>query len=411
MLKDYKIANYSFGVVCAIFIFCPLLSLPWIINGCYNNKKKYYLLASFFMGICGLILYLPINDQYRYATEFYNLKGQPWITYYILGAANGKIDFIVNGLMYLANSLNLPFGFIRAFLTSICSYLFLLLYDYSCNCQNNISNKQRKLFLWLIFLLFPITNICGGLRYPTGVCFAIYVFVKRDIFDKKIWTDYLLLILSILTHTGIIIAIALYFISFIMPTKLAKSNYVIILITCLVLSSSFYLIIQYLPLPSELAEYAQKYTEGKFANPEYLTSGLNIVGLIQIFLMFYGNITAVIIPILIRYKYIPHTKFLYLLLLFYALTLNMFSLNSRVGIFITIFGGFAIICFWKSKIKTVMACLLSVAIILQVIGWRKFNYLKYEYFLMPIVYLSGADHDEKWIEDNVNEEGTIKDYW
>lgn len=411
-LKKHKqLIKLSFGVVCLIFILCPIATLPWIINGCYNNKKKYYILASLFMGICALILFLPVGDQYRHAMNYYNLRGQPWIVYYLLSIANGQIDFIVNGILFIANYYDLPFGFVRAFLSTVCAYLFLLLYDDFCNCSIQTNNKYKELIFWVIFFIFPLSSICSGLRFSTSVCIVVYVFVKWNILKKKKITDGLFLLLAVLIHTGIIIAIIVYGVSCIVSMRINKKIFIFLLIVCFFISSSFYLILEYLPLPSLLSDYVQKYTDGKFANSEYITSGSNIIGLIQTYLGLYGNLLTVVIPILINFKYNSGTKYLYALLILYVLTTNMFSLNGRIGIIIIIYGGFALIRFWRKDIRKVLISLVCIAVVMQVFNWKKLKYPNYRYFVYPIVFIADADYGYKWMEENVNEEGTIKDYW
>lgn len=402
----------SFGVVFVIFLICPIASLPWIIKGCYSHKKKYYLLASLFLGICALILNLPIADQYRHAITFYKLKGQPFITYYMLSVAIGKIDFIVHLLMYVVNELGLPFGTIRAFLVSVCSYLFLILYDEFCKEYKQIKYTDKKLYFWYIFLLLPIASICSGLRFATSVCLVVYVFTRWDILHKSNLFDYLIIIISIFVHTGIFIAIMLYLLKFLVPNNLNNKNlFLLIVFISLLFASSAFIILQYLPLPYPLNEYVEKFTDGEFANSDYVTNGLNIIGFFQVYLSLYGNLFIIILPLLLKYHFNKNTKYGYLLIILYSLTINMFSLNGRIGMILIIYGGFMILKYWKKYVRKVAICIFVVICILQVINWRKLKYYHYSYFALPIPCLLHADYDEDWINKYVNEKGTLKDWW
>lgn len=405
-----KLPKLSFGVVCLLMVICPILSLPYILSGCYNNDKRYYYLASLFIGICALLLFLPTADQYRHAIRFYALKGEPWSTYYFMSVANGQIDFTVNYLLYLVNAYNLPFGVVRSLLTAFCSFLFLLIYDFFCT-KFNYTNKEKKYVFWLIFLVFPMSALCTGMRFAASICFILYVFCRWNIFDKKNLLDYLFLLLAIFTHTGSLIPLSVYVLSKFIRDKLPFLIYNIVLISALVISTSFYLVLEYLPLPEVLSDYVQKYTEGKFANSDYVAAGANLIGLTQIYLGLYGSLLSVVSIILFLYKYNKETKLVYLFIVLYLLTLHMFSLNGRIGIVITIYGTFMIIYNWRSQIKLLTIVLLCITIFLQLFTWRKIKYLNFEYFFTPVVFVLHGDYRQDWIEANVNEEGTIKDYW
>lgn len=409
-LKRKLLPEISFGVAVLLFVICPLLSLPYIIKGCLRNEKNYYFLASLFMGLCALILFLPIGDHYRHAVEFYRLKGESWSIYYLSSIMNGQVDFLVYGLFYITNSYNLPFGINRAILTSLCSFLFLSLYDQFCR-QCNYSEKEKKWILLLVFMLFPMSSICSGMRYATGICFIVYVFTRWSILNKRNFGDYIILVCAVFTHTGCLIPIILYVISMFISNKISRFNYFVYILISFILSGSFYLLINILPLPDVLASHVDKYVSGEFSDSGYLTSTLNIIGKLFIYITAYGKFIIILYVIIKSFKFNSESKFIYILILSYVLTINIYSINGRIGFIILLYGGLNIIMLWKKYIKKVSILLSLVSIILFMFSWRYIKYYRLEYFVIPVIYSFNADYDEKWIEVHVNEEGTIKDYW
>lgn len=403
------VPKYSFGVICLIFIVSPALSLPWLIKGCLERNKKFYILISIFVGLAGMLLFPPIGDQYRHAMYTMALKDKPWEEYITSNILTGKIDFILPLLEYFINNLNLPFGYIRAFLCFVCALLFLYIYDQVCHIKNLNSSKDCAPILILTFLVFPMNAICTGMRMGVSICLMVYVF-SRWIFFKKhsIW-DFIIIILAIFTHMGSLMYLFFYLASKLIIKKTDKLVFVQLLLVSIALSSIVYMVLNFVSLPSPLNEYFKEYTTGKFADNSYITNSLNIVGLIHLFLNLYSKIILIGYYLLNRYNMNRYTRFAYILFIIYCLTIGMFSLNNRIGIFFIIFSSFTI-CVRYINYKKFIKLMAYIFIISSLFSWRFFVNVRYKSLFLPFLMAINNDYDEQWIEKNVSDDGGFKIY-
>lgn len=407
--SQFRFPHISYGLVWLIFFISPILSLPWIIRGCYLNKRPYYIIASLFAGLCGMLLFPPIGDQYQHALTFYSLQGYDWNDYMVKTLLQGRIEVVLNSVMFLFNKIGLPFGYIRLLFSSIICYLFLLLYDSYSNIEK--SQKAKKLIFLTLFLLYPIAGLCSGMRYVFAICLVSYVFGKWQLFHKHSWIDLILIIIAFFTHIGCSIPISIYILSNCLPNRINRGIYILILIISFILSNSAFKILDYIPLSSELNDYVSEYATGKYTSSEYVSQGLNFLGQFKMYVSVYGSILVIIYIVLYRYIYNHSTKYLYVLIIGCALTSSMFSVNGRIISVAVLWGGLTILRYYTHYRKVLCLSLLSIFLFINILNWRQTLSTKYIYLFSPYIVAMNSDYDLNWIQTNVNEDGILRAYW
>lgn len=405
MQKDELRILFKSNFFCWIlFACCPILAMPFVIEGAYKNKINSYILFAIFMGLCSMLIIFPFGDLYRHALTYYELGMYDWNDFKLYLEFNFKIDFLLQLIDYFFIHNEIPFGYIRFFLVSISYFLHFKLYDLFCR-QYTISNSEKKIVFWFLILIVPFSAISIGIRFGFAIVLFSYFVCKRYWFNHKSAFDFTYIIVAVFFHFATIIFLTLLLLFKIGIYIKNKKTFLLIFFLLFILSNSLGGVLYILPIDERLAEYLLNYTEGSFADTSYL-AGLNIFGLLPLILNYILNIFLMFL----FYKYIPinrKSSLIYNTFLLFAATSAFFSLNGRIA---TVFYLYAVVYLLKEisiqKMKILFFVYLLGVIISVSLTWRRYSINKWTYLFTPVLVSFQQDYDLNWIYQHIDSTGS-----
>lgn len=396
--SQWKILLNSSYFAWIVFFFCPILSFPLAINGCYRNRKSAYLLFSLLMGLCSLLLYPPRADSYRHYLDFVEVAELSWEELLFYLSFNIKVDFLLYIFEYLIANINLSFGYIRVSLVIIAYLFYFCLYDFFC--QSSVGKVvNRRLLFWLVILIVPIAAISSGLRYGFAATLVSFFICKRYLFRKSSVFDFVVLFVAVFFHFGVVMVIPLLLLRTFNAYIKNKVLFITIFVTLCFISNTFSFIVSILPL-EELGSYIQNYTEGKYSDSSYLSGNL----------FFWMPIVCnYIVQFLILFLFIrkvpcnKDTSLVYNLFLLWAFTSSFFAIAGRVMFFFALYGLLFLIPYMNvNTLKRFCVVYAGNIVLGLIIGWRIHTITYWPYLFSPVPISFAKDYEDKWVQENID---------
>jgi len=153
----------------AWLLLCPLLALPYIVWGIYQQRRGAMLLFSLLLGIFAYISF-PSEDLYRHYFIYTFLAVRPISTI-------GWIDITLNGMIpyvyWIMSHTGITFGWIRFTELTLGFYLFSRVFSFLMD-QQGYSKKERFMRFILFFLFFDFLYTTMGVKFGFALCLYIY---------------------------------------------------------------------------------------------------------------------------------------------------------------------------------------------------------------------------------------------
>lgn len=255
-------------------------------------------------------------------------------------------------------------------------------------------------------MVFPMAAICSGIRFGFACCLFCFVMAKWYVLDyKKTLGDYLILIVSVCFHTSMLMFIATWLIGYLLvPNHISKKLLYLIFGGALLIAPLFYLITEYLPLSSELHNTVLRYTEGENSTADYAIAGANVFGMLKFYLGSYCLQIPIVIMIIYKLPFNYNTKLIYLLLILWCLTFQMFAINGRVMSCVVILGSFYLIK--RIKLKSIfISYMICIFFFSTLLNWRVTLNSKWYDLFLPIPVTIHDDYSYNWIMEHNDDNG------
>ena len=389
--------------LCAFFLLSPFLSFPYLIHQSIKNNRLAQTCLCLCLGTISMIMVPPQGDLYRHAITFHQIEElQSLSELGLFITINKKFDFLLYLLEFVVAKLSLQFGIVQFTLISIAYGLFFHLYNIECE-QTYLSNQRKKYLFLIILFSVPFIKISIGLRYAFACVLIVYFIIKRDVLHINSPFDFFLLLLAVCFHFAVSLICVMLILRAVLPC-LKKSMFIFLIISLFCISTlSSYLILS-LPMPEDLASHVQEYTaEGKYADDSYLPAR-NFFGMMPD--LIHTLIVYFFIFLLIRKVSITdETKVLFYLILLFAFTFPLYSINFRMSIVISIIGAFFIYKYKKGICKSIIVLFMLQAFTSSLLPWRTWSTMHWQYLFAPFPLSLRVDYDENWIDKNINNEG------
>lgn len=387
-----------------LFLFSPMLSLFSLFRECYNNKKYAYILISIFFGLCAMLVLPPKGDSYRHALNFFKIQNYTWYDFQMFLSSQIKFDFLLWLLEFVYAKIGFTFSFVKFTLVFIGYILYLNIYDSLC-IHIYKTPKQRCYCFWIILLIIPCMSIAYGLRYGFAASLVAFVVSRWYVLRKYDWWNFVLLIVALFFHFGILMILLLLVAVKFAPNSMTKWMFCLLMGFSMLVSESLNLIVQYIPFSQDLHDYLLTYTEGEWKDASAL-SGFNM------FFWFPIIAKQYVLQLIILYytlRYLPYnrnTKFLFWLFILWTFSSSFFAINQRVGVLIPYVGGVFLLYYIGIR-SMLLKSLLITTIFINVMDWRVYTVNHWYYLFAPVPVSIVTDYDEDWVDKNVTVEGSL----
>lgn len=400
-----KINNiYLSSITILFFVISPFLALFLIIYGIYNrNITSYFFFAVF----CGLLAYLtaPTGDLFRHTIEYYYLRYSSIPTIF-----TSYSDYITQILAYILVVNNIPYPFLRFFLTTIAYCILFYLFNYYID-TSYLNYSKRDIFLRfvLLFIISDFFILVIGVRYRLAAVLFILAYHCFVNLHKNI-LGLLILLFSVFTHSSFILFSIILFV--ITQFKFDKKKAIILLIISFIIGYFLSSMIIMLFNGSGLL-YSNYISDGKWGTSRYDTIE-NVYRKIEY--VFNRLIYIFIVFILIKNYYNKSditSRFFYACFLSFCL-LNAFATPSERILNLNILFSCYYIMHNESinkikndKVFSLVSKILIVFFVVRVLGFST-NIIASEYqrIIQPIYYIFKFDFDQKWIINNLDSNGS-----
>lgn len=400
---NFRIHKININTIftCLLFVFSPLLALPFIFVEIYNNKRYAFSLLSLFMVFVAW-LFPPIMDLYRHYLQFLDINGDPASLNNIV---EDKLDFILYYVNKFYGWLGLPFEFVRATFVFI-SYeiLFWIYRDLIKKFPNSKKNNFVIFIIWL--LASPLLGLTIGIRQAAASCFFILGLYLIN-FKNKL--GYFWWILACATHYSFILYIIPYIFFFIYRFKISnKKIFFISLLILIFINPLLFEKIASLPfIPLQIRGAIMAYLFGEWSQNRLGDRNFNYLIL---YIISYLPTWLLILNSFIAYsknQFVNITKYSLIFLLFY------FQISHIVGgRFTGIFDYIALFAFFvnfNSYKKYWKLFLISTFLITQwgqFYSFRREIKLSYENrIIMPIPVILMTTYSSQWVFTHIDDEG------
>ena len=354
---------------------------------------------SIFMGLLSICFVPPRADLYRIYLAFDNIRTSPLN----MVIDNLRFDFILPFIQYLISHVGLDFEIVRLVAISLPCYLFIKLY-------NGLSSKyilNNKLLFAVCILSFPFMEISLGIRHGVAISLISYTLIKKYLVGYKLnIVDCLFLILAPCIHFGTFWYSLIIIISDFLPNRLPRPILWIVLISCFFTSMYIDEILSVLVFNDASSQIVSHYsTEGAYGTrfifhnfigsiPEYYSISLT-----------YFLIIATILSL----PYNRQTKVLYCIIMIWLLTHSLYTLNSRISnvILVSFPLFYAII---THRVSLVFRLLILGALFTAIINWRAYTVSNSLHILYPLPFILMFGYDNQWLNENVDQFGTLYIY-
>ncbi len=240
------------------FLFFPLYTTPWIIQGMIRLQKWAYILWAVFMGLLG-ILYPPTGDFYRYQMDYYTSLKLDFNTFiYFAGL---KFDYILSFLSYYLGVFNLNFDLSR-FIYNFIAYCLLgkLFMDLIQDNPNLYGSTKMRFRILILLFSFSIPTYL----YRYGLSTAMFLYGAYYVSVRGQRTKWVFIILAVLNHFSFIVFLAIFIFHRFTFFNWKKSVVIGILIFSLFFSAIDVSSIFYM-LPINIIERYSIYIDGYYA--------------------------------------------------------------------------------------------------------------------------------------------------
>lgn len=202
-----------------LFIFSPILSLPFIFYGIFHKSRVSFLLLSILIGLISFGFFPLETDDKKYYIYLFDTFQYMSFNEFLYSFLKEKPDLIFYCILFLVAQLNLSFGFFSFFVTSITSYLILNVF----NKQSYYIIDKKKAFCFFIMAFFFLspTDLFSGMRNYLSIAFIFTSFYFFIIENKRV-KSLVFLILSVLTHFSSALFVLVYLFYLFFNSKAVK---------------------------------------------------------------------------------------------------------------------------------------------------------------------------------------------
>lgn len=388
-----------------LFFLLPLYSLPFIIIEMMNLKKWAFILFALFMGLIG-ILWPPTGDFYRYTIQSYAYKDLDWIQFWFMAIL--QRDLMLPIVTWITGELNFQFDITRFIYNFWGTYLLGMLFLDIISINPKLKEKPYRYFALGFFIPIMLCTFCY--RYYLSQMFFIYGAYQIIFKEKK--RGWLFVILSIFNHMSYFVqALVLFaqqkgFFKF-------KKKVIIAIVLCSFLIDGQYISKLFYLLPSTIVENYIAYIEGEWAGNfvENLSWKEKIARYITTIIS-----NASIIIYVIIYDKLPKSKAsLTNSLLFITILATPFVVIHDRFLSVAILAAKTTFLYFYNGTKKMKRCLYIMFLLVMLtntitllhsrkrISISDFPMMTYSSFYHIITHT----YDSKWIESNVNTDGSI----
>ena len=173
MMKYYSITTLS------VFIVSPLLSLPLIIYGIYQQYKSSALFYALFIGLMAYLT-APVSDLYRHTLDYFSFDYMSWRSFKTFLDK----DFLIQSLSFFFCKHNIPYDYVRLILLIVQQYIFVTLF-FKLSDYRSYGKGKKEVFsrfvIWFLFSNFIVATL--GVRFPLATSFYVlgcYYFLQAN---------------------------------------------------------------------------------------------------------------------------------------------------------------------------------------------------------------------------------------
>lgn len=249
-------------ILCFLFLFFPLYTLPWILKGMLNCEKHAFVLWAIFMGMLG-VLYPPVGDIYQYTIDYLLYKDYSWG--YFLDIVTFKFDYVLSFFSFFLGKIGLNFEIYRFVYNFIGYYLLGSMYINIVTEKKILYNKYDKYYLLGFFIAFNIIAFLWRFGFSSVLflygCYQI-VYLKR----RKGW---FFIVISVLNHFSFLLFFIILCFQQLRFFRFNKNVLIVICVLSLFVNGNTVTVI--LPyLPYNIVERYSIYWDGYYAT-EYFS--------------------------------------------------------------------------------------------------------------------------------------------
>lgn len=211
-----------------VFIISPVLSLPILLIGAYNQKGYSYILISFFLGLISMYYY-PQGDQFRYLEDFKVYSDTPLNELFDFNSllTYRNLNLITISLFSASKVSWFTLELYRFFIVSLASWICIITFNKLMKIYfPDITKSLRfKLFL-LIILSIPVYYVSQGFRSGLGAVFICLGCV--DLIEKKKYGYIWFLVASFIHYSYLPISL-LFIIGLNSKVRITNKNFLLFL--------------------------------------------------------------------------------------------------------------------------------------------------------------------------------------
>ena len=433
------------AVTVILFFTWPLISLPFILYGVYNQKKYAYILLSLFTGLLS-IYYPPFGDQYRYWIDYHNVLDNNLDFVLSLPErlsapaelfapkaliAPGKLLnsrlSIMTLLEMLFKSMDANIEIMRFVIVSLCCMICLgISYDV-CRQAPADENKAYRFLLFLAFFFsFPFFSICEGYRQGCGMCLILWAFHTVFFKRKYVWGTFLIL-MGIWFHPMYLFSLFIFILTPFLKNNNKRPWFLPCVAVFLLLSGEilFSYVFPYISLPSELESMNTYFApDGKWklgrvsdwSLKHKVVDQIKIISFALYILFFYRTSCEVQLEKAGEKKLFCQQKsciWLYLFSLWFFLFIKFHTISNRLFLSIFLLVSFYLyyMGLYKVRKKMAYACLFLAfsSFFLMNLFFRVAPGLKQgdfgSYIISSFHGMITHTYDDKFIETHIYEDG------
>lgn len=172
--------GYNWALTLFFLLACPILSLPFILQGIYKQERSAFFLFSLFLGLLAW-LQVPLADLFRHSLNAYNYG------FYSLSDIFGRedsSDYFIPLMNWVLMHLHIPYQYLRLVTTTESFFLLTIIFNYMIKTSSRGYTRgeafKRFCILWLFF---EFLQMVSGVRYVFALC--QYVFAMHLAFNKR----------------------------------------------------------------------------------------------------------------------------------------------------------------------------------------------------------------------------------
>lgn len=393
-------------VLLVSFLFFPLYTIPWIIQGMIRLERGAFVFWACFMGLIG-ILYPPVGDVYQYTKDFYLYKDCSWD--YFLELLSFKFDYLLPFLSYFIGLIGWHFDITR-FIYNFFSYLILGVIFLDIVKNNHFLRENKKVLIYALGTFITFSFITYLWRF--GFSSALFVYGCYLLVYKSKRIGWIYVVLSVLNHVSFLLFVVILLLQQLGFFKFHKWVVAILCLCSLFLDGS--ILSSFLPyLPTDIVNRFGSYIDGYYATDYFADHSWKYQ--LQVFLSSSITYVAVIAYILTykerKDKRVSLTNAIFLIA---CLSLPFDTMRLRFLAVLLLFIKMCYLVKYDGEKKKL--CYLKIMFFFVMLGnvvniWgarRQIDVSDYEllfYYTTPQIILH--TYSAQWIERNVTSEGDI----